>query len=421
MSSASQKQLVVGIRGTSSLEDIITDVCGRSVPLDDRPYYYDHDKGSTRNQANNDHDPSRIEVTVATPTEEEHEITTHTQGVEIIPGNQEQIMVERHRVHSTTSATNDERTDNSYQPLLYCHEGIMVSAKRLVDSIQDQVEYWCVKRNYQLVLVGHSLGAGVASLTGVLLRLRIPELTLQKDGETPRMHVFCFAPPPVLDKDASLASTSYTTSIVGNADMIPRCSLVNLLILLEILKGIWKELQQQDLAPTGAKTTAAFFKRLAKGTEGVEPLMSASAVRTLMSESADKVHNKGSDGSNEVDDHSAKGQVPVGEQMQDTTTETRIQSEDIVNHNLFIPGVVFLAYEPYSVLTTSDNARETLARDNTTTEANESSLAAQPCMSWILTDGHAPALQHLDGLDSRMFVDHTTTAYYSLLDLEYIF
>ena len=99
----------------------------------------------------------------------------------------------------------------------------------------DQKEYGMNGENagYRLLLCGHSLGAGAAALAAALLRLRFPQLfptvTADDQGKARqnKVHVYAFAPPPVLDHDSAVAASSYCTTIINNADIIPRCSLVN--------------------------------------------------------------------------------------------------------------------------------------------------------------------------------------------------
>lgn len=422
VSSIAKKQLILGIRGTSTLEDMVTDCCGRSVPLDDRPYYYDHDRGTRRNRNGNFLDPSRIEVQAA----KSHEIINNQDEVEVISG-LENIKVEH------------ERNEADVYDLFHCHEGCMVSAKRLANTIQEQVEHWVLQRGYQLVIAGHSLGAGVASLTAAILRSRLPELTDRK-RDTPSMHVYCFAPPPILDRETALAACSYTTSVVYNADMIPRCSMENLLVFLEILKGVWKQLQQKRLAPTNPKSTAAFFQSIAKGSEG-DMLMTPSSLRTLMRQSMEKVQLdaeskrlkaekiKQAEVSCDGISPSVPARIEDPKYLKSQSTElapeeavSGTKDEDIFHPGLYVPGVVLLGYEAWqgsglpgesstSFEDTSDN--EEYPTRETETPYN---------LEWIVTNGTARALRFLEiDASPRIFFDHTTTSYYSLLDMEYQF
>jgi Lipase (class 3) len=437
VSSASKNQLIVGIRGTSSLEDIVTDCCGRSVPLDDSPYYYELDRGTKRNRASNDFflDLSCVEVTVAEPPtilveeqlqqqQQEHQQTPSTEGIEVIRGSAEHIWVERHKVNLTKSARSSNAHDATMAPhesLLHCHEGIMVSAKRLVDTIQEQVEHWVLHRGYQLVLLGHSLGAGVASLAAVLLRSRLPELTVP--AKVPKMRVFCFAPPPVLDQNAALQASTYCTSVVNNADLIPRCSIENLLILLDVLKGIWNALQEQELAPTGPKTTAAFVGKIAKGTEG-NLILTAPEVRKLMLESMCRIQRGNASPQQASGGEDRVNSSAVGE----STTTT--PSVGTLNQSLYVPGVVLLGHESWRQGFSSEEKSEYPFCSQPREEYEKSEhrapimnySGALPTRACMATDGKAHALRFLDlDASSRMFIDHTTKSYYRLLDMEYVF
>ena len=452
VSSLAKKQLVIGLRGTSTLEDIVTDCCGRPVPLDDRPYYYDHDRGSQLNRSTNHQDPSCIEVKAASPdrvihqhhdrhssisknnkhdcTEEYEGGDDKENGVELISGH-ERIWVEEHPgVSIAATATGADKTgDDAHLPK--CHEGIMLSAKRVVDKVQEQIEHWCVQRGYQLVLCGHSLGAGCASLAAVLLRSRLPELTHDNPAVTskagsgrPRMQVWCFAPPPVLDREAALAASSYCTSVVNNADMITRCSLENLFIFLEVLKGIWNELLRQQLAPTGATTTATFFRRMAQGTEG-ELLLPARGLRSLMKEAKQKIQSiESRESLNQDTDHEDIMEVVASGSgsLEGGWVEVNGSGRTITNPTpLYIPGIVLLAYEPWQTSDKSIIEDQTGAVDGADA-VDVDPVSARSPMSWRVTDGLASALNFLEmDASSRMAADHATTSYYTLLGLDYEF
>lgn len=65
------------------------------------------------------------------------------------------------------------------------------------------------------MVIGHSLGAGVAALLAMHLRMRYPN-----------MHCWAFAPPGgLLSPAAARASRDWCTSIIIAKDMIPRLSL----------------------------------------------------------------------------------------------------------------------------------------------------------------------------------------------------
>ena len=68
--------------------------------------------------------------------------------------------------------------------------------------------------SFALVLVGHSLGAGTASILAMLLRPQYPDL-----------HCYAFAPPGLLSLPAAIFSRSFITSVVLGKDVVPRLGL----------------------------------------------------------------------------------------------------------------------------------------------------------------------------------------------------
>jgi len=69
-----------------------------------------------------------------------------------------------------------------------------------------------VKDEYQVTLVGHSLGAGAAALLAMMLRAK---------GIT-NMHCYAFAPPMCCEPDLAASCSDHVTSIVFRDDIIAR-------------------------------------------------------------------------------------------------------------------------------------------------------------------------------------------------------
>jgi hypothetical protein len=303
--SPEEEQLVVGIRGTSTLDDILTDCCGQAVPL---------------KEPEENGDSTRIEIT--------------TMGV----------IIEGH----------DDEGDNCVR----CHEGIMISAQRLLENIESHIKEWVIDNGCQLVLCGHSLGAGAAVLTALLLRSHFPELAAEENDQ---IHVVAFAPPPVLDHDSAIAASSYCTSFVHNADIIPRCSVYNLSIFLECLKKIHECLVEEGTNPVDMTSTASFVRKLSQGTGG-EPLLTPS-----------EFHDS----------------------VKDAQNRTALRKPS----HLYIPGRVFLSFNPWA---------EEGDDDEVTWECTE-------------TDGTAPIFRYLEVDGGNMFTDHVTSTYYEVLNMDYNF
>jgi hypothetical protein len=134
--------------------------------------------------------------------------------------------------------------------LTHVHAGMWIAAKRLALDLSPRVSQLLVENpDFQLVVTGHSLGAGTATLLTVLWK---------KDfGEKTQVTCFAFAIPQTMNEeaaratgarrmvDSSLTGTSHLTSgrawadhplitsmILGN-DLVPRLSLRSALQLAE--------------------------------------------------------------------------------------------------------------------------------------------------------------------------------------------
>lgn len=393
------KQVVVGVRGTSSLEDLVTDCCGHAVPLKHYDPSYE-ERGSIEVEAEKPHEirlsknwsgedaPPAIEVDHFFFEDEGR----HFDQVEIVSGHE--------RIHV-------EHEDGDYH--VRCHEGILFSSQRLCRRVQALIKTWAVDAGYQVVICGHSLGAGVATLSGLILRAHYPAI---KD----QLHVYAFAPPPVLDHDSALASASFVTSFVHNADLIPRCSLFNLAILLQGLRLIHDRLDEHGMNPTGPQTTAAFVKHL----------FGSSRRRGSDSSSNSSISNSGKcDGQLDSDDillESDENESPDDRDdsrifataaplitLEEWQEATEAGTPDIrKSEHLFVAGRVLLVYSPWS-------------EEREKSDELLSNTPSSPKLRCIETDGTSPALRGLEADSPRVFTDHVTSAYFDALGIEYHF
>jgi hypothetical protein len=313
-----RKLVVVGIRGTSTLEDLLTDCCGRAVSYSEQQEY----------------DTSSVEVQARQP----NRVCAFDEGaIEIVSGH------ERICVHDLVG-------DNDIR----CHEGILICATRLANVIQAAVQEYVCDNGYRLLLTGHSLGGGVASLTGVILRSRLAAL-----AKSNLLRVVAFAPPPVLDHDSSVVASSYTTSVVNNSDLIPRASLVNVAVFLEFLCAVSVRLVERGLAPVDPASTIALFQKLTRN-KGDELIMSLEETRSAM----DAAHLK-----------------------------VELRNPD----HLYIPGRVLILYEKWT-----DDA--SLGKIGEATGPAKRSHC-------ILTDGSSPILRFIEIDALRMATDHVCASY----------
>jgi hypothetical protein len=385
------RQLVIGIRGTSTLEDLVTDCCGHAVPLryDDGKH---EERGSIEVEAEKPHEIrlsrqfSGESMNSNDPEEDSDSDWSHFDQVEIVSGHE--------RIHVKTD-------DGDYH--IRCHEGMLLSAQRLCRRIQALIKTWAVDAGYRIILSGHSLGAGVATLAGFIIRSQHP---LIED----RLHVYAFAPPPVLDHDSALASAPFVTSFVHNADLIPRCSLFNLAILLRGLKHIHELLVERGMNPTGPKTTAAFVKHLFDSRRGSHVSGSSDDVAsTEPNENTEPVEERESK-TRSVSINTPLLTLEEWQEVIEAGTPDIRKSE-----HLFVAGRVLLVYCPWVEEQGSHSPLGAQAMKD------KGGRPVTPFLRCIETDGTSPALRGVEADSPRVFTDHVTSAYFEALGMEYHF
>lgn len=72
-----------------------------------------------------------------------------------------------------------------------------------------------------------------------------------------KLHVVAFATPPVLDYETALLSSQICTSVVNDVDVIPRLSLSNVVILVKTLHSTREMLAEKDMVPEEVNTVTA--------------------------------------------------------------------------------------------------------------------------------------------------------------------
>jgi hypothetical protein len=97
-----------------------------------------------------------------------------------------------------------------------------------------------------------------------------------------------------LDKESALACKSFTTTIVNNADLIPRSSLHNLAILLKFMEILNTKLEQQGKLPDNFKNLSAFMKFIREGKDG-EMIMTAQETKKAMKKCIAKLNESDPD------------------------------------------------------------------------------------------------------------------------------
>jgi len=114
------------------------------------------------------------------------------------------------------------------------HEGIARSATHVFRRLHDDrrvLEAALEQTNYtEVVVTGHSLGAGTAAILAFLLRARYPTLTIT---------CYSYSPPGgLLCPSAAAASGAWCTSLVVGDDVIPRTSLTNIHALAQAIRHV---------------------------------------------------------------------------------------------------------------------------------------------------------------------------------------
>ena len=279
--SPERKEIVIGVKGTSSLEDLVTDAAGTSTPFD--MHAAGGGGGNSPSPCGDGHcERMSIEVAVdqetivvdfaqdlsrSTVSNDCLDATTETgEAIEV------ELRVEKESIVILPDGSN-----------VWCHEGVLLSARRLLCDVREVVETLAVKSGYSVRIVGHSLGGGVAILLGILIRSKFPSL-----AERNAVRVHAFAPPPVLDIDGATGCEFFVTSVINNSDVIPRGSVGNLAVLMELLRVINDKLEAMGMGLGGPKRAAALLRKLSQGAGG-EMIMTWQEVRDLIEESHRKV------------------------------------------------------------------------------------------------------------------------------------
>lgn len=121
-----------------------------------------------------------------------------------------------------------------------CHAGILEASIHLANEVEHLIKHLFLPAGYKVMIVGHSLGAGVACITGVLLRSMLPELQV---GDKKTLEVVAFATPPVMNYNVGVDASVFMTSVVNNFDIIPRCSMWTVVALLSFLEQVASKLE----------------------------------------------------------------------------------------------------------------------------------------------------------------------------------
>jgi hypothetical protein len=236
------RSIVISIRGTASLGDILTDLHLDSIPFDILPK--------------------------ADPTFENDEATSRYQQLKsAFQRAKDAILIlgKQNSNSETPSSSSSPPLPIDYQNssslpdphmTLYAHNGMAQSAHALLPGVKAAIDKGLTRQNgkyqnYEIVVTGHSLGAGTACLLSLLLSTQhnLPVTT------------YAFAPPPVLNTfpiPSSITEKCQIHSFINHQDVIPRASHSEILNMLSVLNAIdsmsWKAVDRMMLLMRGYLT-----------------------------------------------------------------------------------------------------------------------------------------------------------------------
>jgi hypothetical protein len=102
------------------------------------------------------------------------------------------------------------------------------------------------KRKIEIILIGHSLGAGSAAIAAMELNSK-PFGNARNDIQV-SAHAIGFGCPALLSKSLSLATKDYVTTVIADADFIPRMSGATLFnLLLDLRSFDYKKQAERDV------------------------------------------------------------------------------------------------------------------------------------------------------------------------------
>jgi len=132
----------------------------------------------------------------------------------------------------------------------FFHEGIYTAANMMFEETGHLVENFYFPQDYKVTICGHSLGAGVSSLFGIMLKDKFPTLKLQ---------VYAFATPACCSLEVAAECEDFVTSVVNNNDCVPRLSLLNLRTMYRLFMLIDSKLAAKGLSPVDWKSAKKYI------------------------------------------------------------------------------------------------------------------------------------------------------------------
>lgn len=135
------------------------------------------------------------------------------------------------------------------QPFFNQKVGMKISAQFLLLDVIPMIISRCQQTKVnQLVIIGHSLGAGTASILTMLLTDLLPDIYEKFKISELKVHCYAFGPPCVASLELAKSYEPWIDSIVLNADLVSGLSFGSLmdwrsmiLTASQMLEGSFKE------------------------------------------------------------------------------------------------------------------------------------------------------------------------------------
>jgi pimeloyl-ACP methyl ester carboxylesterase len=101
------------------------------------------------------------------------------------------------------------------------HAGVLRSARNLFEKLRSTLLAAVEQhKTYDVLLVGHSLGAAVAAVMSLIMR---------DDENCPRTRAIAIGPPPCVSLDIANEADETVVSVVNSSDIVPRLSVHNMM------------------------------------------------------------------------------------------------------------------------------------------------------------------------------------------------
>ena len=468
----SKKELLIGMKGTSTLEDILTDCCGRALRLDleNDPHHPcpcneesqmevsssdDHESDTYDDELQNNYvvDDRNDEtlhvsfISVGNNDSKMKEIEVNLVEVELLHQNESiELFTPLKRGKETNEKdlaispmikkhNNSKRIDIAPRPaenillvptdqqpchgiemqperttkLRGVHEGLMHCAQQVFSEIFPLIEEFAVSKGYDVVCTGHSMGAGTSSLLALLARGKYPDLAIPRECEDGAVErVRVYA----------FASPPVMDKASALACQHYVTSIVN----------------NSDIIPRSSLTNLDILLTMLEAVRNrlVDEDMNPSMNNTRSIEDSVDTHQKpkniistlvalfqklseGTDGAMLIEP--TELQQIFNEAVADASLgEDEIFWDDEGDHHLFVPGKVLMFHEPWSSLDVQKKSSFNAEKDSSEQEAAQGDAVSPYSCKAIWTNGTAPMLRGFEvGAGGSIVSDHLTASYYRAL------